>query len=199
METYRNLPVGGLVFILVVIFLNLKGVDESTRTLPLKTKFRRLDFPGVVIIIASVTCLFLALQEGGTTTLWNSARPIGLLIGFGLLLIIFGIWQWKAGENATIPIRYLKDRTVFWGSVYLFWDNMASYIVRTVSYHTNPTRLTMRQTIYYLPFYFQAALGQSPIQSAVSYISLAVPQMIGLLVGGGVTTATGQYVRYPAS
>ncbi|KAI9648687.1 hypothetical protein NHQ30_003326 [Ciborinia camelliae] len=172
-----NLPIGGAVFCLVVIFLSLKGVDESTRKLALKTKLRRLDFPGVVIIIASTCCLFLALQEGGTTAPWNSARPIGLIIGFGLLLIIFVLWQWKAGENATIPLRYLNDRTVLWGSIYLFWDNMASYI-----------------TIYYLPFYFQAGLGQSPIRSAVSYISLAIPQMIGLLAGGGITTITGHYM-----
>ena len=28
--------------------------------------------------------------------------------------------------NATVPLRYLKDRTVVWGSMYRFWDNMAS-------------------------------------------------------------------------
>ncbi|EPE30603.1 MFS general substrate transporter [Glarea lozoyensis ATCC 20868] len=172
-----NLPLGGVVFILIVAFLDLKGVDKSTRDLPFRTKLIGLDFPGVILIIASVSCLFLALQEGGVTAPWKSARPIGLLIGFGLLLIIFGVWQWKAGENATIPLRYLKDRTVLWGSIYLFWDNMASYI-----------------TIYYLPFYFQAALNQSPIQSSVSYIALAIPQMIGLLAGGGITTKTGHYM-----
>jgi hypothetical protein len=114
----------------VIAFIHLHGVDKSTREIPIKDKIIGLDFPGVIIIIASVSCLFLALQEGGVTAPWNSARPIGLIVGFGLLLIIFGIWQWKAGENATIPLRYLKDRTVLWGSIYLFWDNMASYIVR---------------------------------------------------------------------
>lgn len=45
-----------------------------------------------------------------------------------------------------------------------------------------------------MPFYFQAGLGQSPLKSGVSYMSFAVPQMIGLIVGGGVTTATGHYM-----
>jgi MFS family permease len=45
-----------------------------------------------------------------------------------------------------------------------------------------------------MPFYFQAALNQSPLKSGVSYMSLAVPQMIGLIVGGGVTTVTGHYM-----
>lgn len=45
-----------------------------------------------------------------------------------------------------------------------------------------------------MPFYFQAALSQTPLRSGLSYMSLAVPQMIGLFAGGGITTATGQYV-----
>ncbi|MCJ1413948.1 hypothetical protein MMC32_000273 [Xylographa parallela] len=139
---WLNLPIGGLVLGLVAIFLNLKGVDQSTRDLPLWNKFRRLDLPGVVVLVASVS-----------------------------------FWQSKAGENATIPVRYLKDRTVIWGSLYLFWDNMASYI-----------------TIYYMPYYFQAALNNSPLQSGINYMSLAVPQMIGLLAGGGIVTVWGQYM-----
>ena len=26
----------------------------------------------------------------------------------------------ESRENATVPLRYLKDRTVFWGSMYRF-------------------------------------------------------------------------------
>ena len=46
-----------------------------------------------------------------------------------------------------------------------------------------------------MPFYFQAALDKSPLRSGVDYMALAVPQMIGLLAGGGIVTAWGQYVR----
>ncbi|KAL8982245.1 MAG: hypothetical protein Q9177_005332, partial [Variospora cf. flavescens] len=111
-----NLPIGGVVLVLVVFFLTLKGVDQSTRSLPLSIKFKRLDLPGVVLIIAAVSCLFLALEEGSA------------------------------------------------------------------------------QAIYYLPFYFQAALNDSPLRSGVNYMALAVPQMIGLLAGGGIVTVWGQYM-----
>ncbi|KAI4139613.1 MAG: hypothetical protein LQ341_004154 [Variospora aurantia] len=172
-----NLPIGGVVLVLVVFFLTLKGVDQSTRSLPLSIKFKRLDLPGVVLIIAAVSCLFLALEEGSAQVPWSSPKPIGLFVGFGLLLITFGVWQWKAGDNATIPFHFFKDRTVVWGSLYLLWDLMASYVA-----------------IYYLPFYFQAALNDSPLRSGVNYMALAVPQMIGLLAGGGIVTVWGQYV-----
>lgn len=48
--------------------------------------------------------------------------------------------------------------------------------------------------IYYMPFYFQAGKGASAVRSAVAYISLAARLMVGLLAGGGITTATGHYV-----
>ena len=45
-----------------------------------------------------------------------------------------------------------------------------------------------------MPFYFQAGKGVSAVRSAVAYISLAAPLMVGLLAGGGITTATGHYM-----
>lgn len=109
--------------------MKLVGVDPTPRQLSLKEKFRKFDGPGVILLIGAVTCLFLALQLGGNQVPWRSAKPIGLFVGFGLIGIVFGLWQWKAGENATIPVRFFNDRTVVWGSLYLFLDNMANYIV----------------------------------------------------------------------
>lgn len=77
---------------------------------------------GIILLIASVSCLFLALQEAGVRVPWSSSKHIGLLVGFGILLAIFEAWQWKAGDNANIPFPYLKDRTVIWGSIYLSWE-----------------------------------------------------------------------------
>lgn len=112
--------------------MRLAHVDTTSRKIPLKEKLGKFDAIGIVLLIASITCLFLALQMGGTSVAWNSSKPIGFLIGFGLLAIAFGIRQWQAGENATIPVRFFKDRTVIFGSLYLFWDNMANYIVSRV-------------------------------------------------------------------
>lgn len=46
-----------------------------------------------------------------------------------------------------------------------------------------------------MPFYFQAALDNSPLRSGVNYMALAIPQMVGLLAGGGIVTVWGEYVR----
>jgi hypothetical protein len=131
----RNLPIGGFVFILVALFMRLAYVDSTPRKLPLIEKLSNFDAIGIVLLISSISCLFLALQMGGTSVAWNSSKPIGLFIGFVLLAIAFGIRQWQAGEDATIPPRFVKDRTVIFGSLYLFWDNMANYIVSPACMH----------------------------------------------------------------
>lgn len=61
--------------------------------MPLSEKFKFLDIPGAIFIISAVSCLLLALQWGGTVVPWRSARIIGLLVGFGLLIIAFGFLQ----------------------------------------------------------------------------------------------------------
>ena len=85
-------------------------------------------------MIASVCCLLLALQWGGISYPWKSARIIGLLIGFGLLAVVFGVLQWKLEEKATIPLRILRQRSVLMGGFYVALLNMSIYTVLLLSH-----------------------------------------------------------------
>jgi hypothetical protein len=71
--------------------MRLARVDTTPRKLPLKEKLDKIDAIGIALLIASITCLFLALQMGDTLVAWNSSKPIGLFIGFGLSAIAFGV------------------------------------------------------------------------------------------------------------
>lgn len=88
-----------------------------------------MDPFGALTLIASVSCLLLALQWGGITYPWASAKIIGLFIGFGFLAVVFGVLQWKLGEKATIPLRILRQRSVLMGGLYVALLNMAMYTV----------------------------------------------------------------------
>lgn len=72
-----------------------------------KQKFARLELPGALLLIAAFVCLLLALQWGGTTFPWSSARVWGCLTAFGLLLAIFIALQihlkdtYDTGESLT--------------------------------------------------------------------------------------------------
>lgn len=127
---HSNLPIGALVFILVVLGLNPKVKREPIRDLWLRKKVQQLDPFGVILLLGAVCCLFLALQWGGNNYSWCSSKVIGLLVGFCLLLVPFFVLQWWLAEKATIPARILRHRTLSYGALALFFISMSSNIVR---------------------------------------------------------------------
>ncbi|KAL8755570.1 MAG: hypothetical protein Q9184_004761 [Pyrenodesmia sp. 2 TL-2023] len=174
-----NLPIGAAIFFLVVLGLNVKVKKNAMRDLSAAEKFKSLDPPGIILLLSSVTCLFLALQWAGSSFPWSSGRIIGLMIGFGTLSVAFSLLQWWLREKATIPLRILKQRTVLFGTSALFFISMSSNI-----------------KMYYVPFYFQAAKGASALRSGVQFLALAVPQVVATVMAGGLATKTGHYVFY---
>ena len=137
---FSNLPLGGVVLGLLILFLQIPPGQADRKSISSIDKFKRLDLPGILLIIASVTCLFLALQFGGTTYAWNSSVVIGLLVGFVLLLAVFLLLQWYLKENATIAFRFLRERTVVMGSIFLFFTNAATYLVCNEFYYAKELR-----------------------------------------------------------
>ena len=85
-----------------------------------KEKFLQMDPLGTVTILAAVVCYILALQWGGTTKPWNSSPVIGTLIGFVLLLVVFGLVEWKMGDRAVLQGRFLKQRAILVNLIYIF-------------------------------------------------------------------------------
>ena len=116
--------------IMLVLFLRVYVTETEHRNLPALTKLKKMDLGGTILFIAAICCLVLALQWGGQTMPWKSANVIGLLIGFGLLIFLFGFIQYQRGEEALIPLRILGQRSILVGSIFLFFLGMFNYVVR---------------------------------------------------------------------
>ena len=71
-----------------------------------------MDFPGAALIMAAVVCYVLALEKGGITESWSSATVIGLLVGFVLIMIAFGVVEYLQKERALLLPRLLKNRVM---------------------------------------------------------------------------------------
>jgi hypothetical protein len=79
-------------------------------------RIQKFDPFGTVIFVPAIVCLLLALQWGGSKYPWGDGRIIALLVIFGVLISIFiGIQIWKQ-EDATVPPRVLKQRTIMAGA-----------------------------------------------------------------------------------
>ncbi|KAL8725327.1 MAG: hypothetical protein Q9166_007433 [cf. Caloplaca sp. 2 TL-2023] len=174
-----NLPIGGVVFVTLLAILRIKSANTESRSLPLKTKMMNMDFAGATLLVAAVCCLLLALQWGGNSMPWKSARVIGLLVGFAVIGLVFAMLQFFLGDKGTISPRVLRQRSVLMGCFFVFFLSMTLY---TYS--------------YYIPFYFQAAQSVSATTSGVRYIAFAVPEVVAIIIVGATVSKIGYYVPF---
>jgi MFS family permease len=159
---YINLPIGGVSAVLIFfMFQNRRRgqqQEQQEEVVPLKEKILQMDPLGTMLVLASLVCLLLVLQLGGTTKPWNSSEVIGTLVGFVVLLILFGIVQWWFDERSLVVPRLLKQKTLSFMMLYQFFNGAV-----------------FAMPLYYLPIYFQVIDGVSASQSGI----WNVPMVLG--------------------
>jgi len=139
-----------------------------------------LDIVGNILLLGASVMLFLALEYTTIGMAWNSAEIIGLLVGFGVTSIIFTGWQSWKGEDALMPPRILKQRTV-----------AASCGMAFMTYGA------LINLTFFLPIWFQAIRGDSAITSGVNMIPYFVTNAFFSLLAGVFVSVIG-YVTPPA-
>ncbi|KAM7219719.1 Major facilitator superfamily domain containing protein [Rhypophila decipiens] len=175
-----NVPCGVCVIILLYIFVPFRSASNPANiSLPLGEKIRHMDMGGTVVFIGAICCLLLALTWGGTLYAWNDSKSIGLLVGFALLTIGLCYWLWRQGEEAMIPLRVLRQRSLSMGSLVLFCLGL------------------MTQTYsFYLPIFFQSGQGVSTTESGIRIIAMIAPVIVSIMVTGGIVSTWGHYVPF---
>jgi amino acid permease len=97
----------------LVIGLFFKSPKRKSQTQTTwQQKIQSMDPIGTAVFIPAIVCCLLALQWGGTKYAWSSARIIVLFVLFGVLAAIFVAIQFWKGDNATVPPRIMKQRTM---------------------------------------------------------------------------------------
>lgn len=175
---YINLPIG-LITILTVIFLYKPHNETKVKLVGWKQYLTAFDPTGNLVLIPAIICLFLALQWGGTTYAWGNGRIIGLFVVFGVLISVF-IWlQFYNKENAMIPPRLFKNRTISAAVAFNFCVAGAFFILA-----------------YYVPIWFQAVKGESAIRSGILNLPLILGLVIASMISGIGTTVGGYYTPF---
>lgn len=170
---YINLPIGGLSALIILLFFHTPSAAKPV-VVPLGEKLLQTDPVGVVLVIGAVVSYILAVQYGGQQHPWSSSVVIGLLVGFGVISIVFIVWEYSQGDRAMVPLRLIRQRTYLVACLYWFFLGGAYYII-----------------IYYLPIYFQSIDNVSPIGSGVRNLPLIVAVMISTIISGASISATG--------
>jgi hypothetical protein len=171
---YINLPIGAVT--LVLLSFTIQNTEAPMPGLSFRQQLSRLDLPGTAIFLPGITCLLLALQWGGGTYPWSNGRIIALFVVFGLCMIGFcAIQAWKQ-ESATVPPRILKQRSIAAGAWFTFFMGAPFLAV-----------------VYYLPVWFQAIKGDSPIRSGLSTLPLMLSLVFGTIISGALVSRIGVY------
>jgi len=174
---YINLPIGGLVLFIVFFFLHIPF--EPRQKLTYKEQLIRLDPIGLALLMPAMTCLLLALQNGGTKWAWSSGRVIALLVVAIVLIIGFiGVQIWRQ-ETATVPPRIIRNRSVTAGTLYSFCTGAGMMIF-----------------VYFVPIWFQAIKGVSAEKSGIDTIPLVLGLSVAAICAGILTKKVGYYTPW---
>jgi len=102
------------------------------------------------------------IQLGGESYPWKSATVICLIVIGVLTGVAFFVWEFKFAVYPIMPTRLFASRTA-----------KASFIVCICH------GAAFIATAYFLPLYFQASLGATPILSGVYLLPTSISLSIG--------------------
>ncbi|KAI2465868.1 MFS general substrate transporter [Annulohypoxylon bovei var. microspora] len=153
-----NLPLIGISFPLLVIFLRLRQLESS-----LDTKLKRLDWGGMLMFAVGCTVFVLPISWADSLYPWNSYQTIlPLLLGFAVL-VGFAVYEAKP-EAPVVPHRIFHSRTAVVTLCGAFVHGMTLYTL-----------------LQYLPLFYQAVMLNTRIVSAVSLLPTSVASIVGAI------------------
>ncbi|KAJ6515486.1 iron permease [Mycena sanguinolenta] len=168
---FLNLPFTAIAFVLVFAFLSVRQPEGSVRS-----KLVQVDWTGNAIVIVGAGLAIIGMTWGGIRYPWGSAKVLApLIIGFALLFV-FGVYEAKVAKRPTIPLDVIGQRT----SLSALLTTAAHGIVSISS-------------TYYVPVYFQACFGASPLRSAVDFLPGALITAPCALSAGAAVTIIQKY------
>lgn len=172
---YINLPIGAIT-ILAVLFLLKQPKRDPSGPQTWKARLSQLDPLGTAIFMPMVVCLLLALKWGGVKYNWGNARIIVLFILFGLLLGLFITIQIWKGDDATVPPRIIRKRSMACSVLFSFLLGSSFFTM-----------------VFYVPIWFQAIKGASATKSGLMNLPMLLSVVVFTLMCGVGISLSGYY------
>ncbi|KAL8883298.1 MAG: hypothetical protein Q9192_007272 [Flavoplaca navasiana] len=179
---YINLCVGGLfapVFIFLLPGFDPRGFDPKGPQ-KLASRFKEFDYIGAVLSVATLVCIIMATNFGGTLYPWYSGHIITLFVLAGVFVVAFAVQQtltlFTTESDRMFPVQFLKMKEPVLLFIAMAAANAGGFIA-----------------IYYIPAYFAFVRGDAPVESAVRLLPLIVFISTLVLVNGALIAKLGFY------
>lgn len=179
---YINLCVGALcapVYIFLLPGFDPRGFDPKGPQ-KLASRFKEFDYVGAVLSVATLVCIIMATNFGGTLYPWNDGRIITLFVLAGVFVVAFAVQQiltlFTTESDRMFPVQFLKMKEPVLLFISMAAANAGGFIA-----------------IYYIPTYFAFVRGDAPVESAVRLLPLIVFISTLVLVNGALVAKLGFY------
>lgn len=158
---YINVPTAGSAFVVLTMLLKLQYTKAPTW----KSALARVDYVGNAMVIASTCSLLIGLIWGGVQYPWSAWQTIVPIVAGVVGWILFHLYESSPWcTEPTIPSRIFSNRTA-----------CAAFMLAFIAF------IHLEWITYFLPFYYQAVQGYSPLRSGVNMLI----QNLGLLPFAG--------------
>ncbi|KAK8001079.1 SGE1 [Apiospora marii] len=171
-----NLPIGAAAAAVLLFLLPSKPPPKTQKHGDtFLQKLQEFDPVGTALMLPGLILLLLGLQWGGVEG-WATKRVlVSLTLGI-LLLVAFGAWQFRAGDNGTVPPRLMRQRSIAAASVASLGFGSVLVIVT-----------------FYVPIWYQAIQGLSAVDAGVRMMGYFLGTVVFVIASGLVTSKVGYY------
>ncbi|KAL1603938.1 hypothetical protein SLS60_005530 [Paraconiothyrium brasiliense] len=166
-----NLPFIGVGAVLITIFLQL-----NYKTSSFLAKLRRVDWLGMFLFLSSTTGFLIPITWGGVQYPWDSWRTLVPLILCAFGMTGFVVHQEYFAAEPLIRTSVFKNRTA-----------AITYLSAVIH------GIILWSVLYYLPLYFQAVKGMSPIMSGIAIFPWTFTVAPAAGIAGFLIAKTGNY------
>ncbi|KAJ7070441.1 MFS general substrate transporter [Mycena belliarum] len=156
---------------IVIFVLPLKPVQGNIRS-----KLLAVDYLGALLTLLGCTLFILPLIWGGVTFPWSSAVVLAPLVSSAAVVVLFCCWEWKGARLPIVPMYIFRHATVTGVFISMFVNGFVFF-----------------STLYYLPQFFQVALGYDSLHAGLFLIPFLVVQSIASWLAGMLVSRTGRY------
>lgn len=166
---YVNLPLGILAFAALAWAFSSKAAERRGG----------IDFPGAILLGATLTGLVLFTSLGGTVFPWTSAGAIGLVI---LSLSALGSFLFveSRAEEPILPLALFRNRVFTISGVVGFVVGLAMF-----------------GSVTYLPLYLQVVKGVDPSTAGLQITPMMGGVLVSSIISGQIISRIGRYKAFP--
>ncbi|KAJ3121068.1 hypothetical protein HK098_004037 [Nowakowskiella sp. JEL0407] len=170
-----NIPLTLPALICTYIFLSDYNLEESQE--PAATKLARIDFPGILSLVTTITSLILVVTLGGNEIPYT--HPV--ILGLGILFVVcFGMFVVVEGraKEPIVPFRLFKNKTALCVYLLTAFLNMSTISI-----------------IFLVPLFLVSVRAQTSTSAGIHLVPKIVASALGSILSGAYIRAFGKYYR----